>query len=69
MGKFVVLFGAVLVVFGGLLYGLGRLGVGRLPGDVSFGSGRWRVHLLIGTSILLSVLLTLGLHLLARLRR
>lgn len=43
--------------------------MGRLPGDVSFGSGRWRVHLLIGTSILLSVLLTLGLHLLARLRR
>ncbi|MFP3937669.1 MAG: DUF2905 family protein [Phycisphaerae bacterium] len=68
-GKFIVLSGVVLVVFGGLLYGLGRLGVGRLPGDVSFASGRWRVHILVGTGILLSILLTIALQLLSRLRR
>lgn len=69
VGKFIATFGVVLVFCGGLLYGLGRLGVGRLPGDVSFGGGRWRVHVLIGTSVLLSILLTIALQLLARLRR
>jgi len=69
IGKLIVLAGLVLAVFGGLLYLLGRLGLGRLPGDLSFGGKNWRVYLPIGTCILLSALLTLLLYLLHRLRR
>ena len=64
-----VIVGLVLAGLGGLLWALGRLGLGRLPGDVSFGGKNWRVYLPIGTSILLSVLLTLAMWLLSRLRR
>jgi hypothetical protein len=61
--------GLVLAGLGAVLYGLGRLGLGRLPGDLSFGGRNWRVYLPIGTCIVLSVLLTLILWLVSRLRR
>jgi hypothetical protein len=35
------------------------LRLGRLPGDLSFGGSGWRVYLPIGTSILLSIALSL----------
>jgi len=42
---------------------------GRLPGDVSFGGGNWTVYLPIGTSIVLSLLLTAAFSLASWLRR
>ena len=39
---------------------------GRLPGDVSFGSGNVRFFLPLGTSLLISVVLTLLFALLQR---
>lgn len=56
--------GAVLVVLGVWLTFAGRLpGLGRLPGDFVFGGPRVRVYLPLGTSLVLSVLLTLLLRL------
>lgn len=69
IGKVVLFAGLVMTAFGGLLYLLGRLGLGRLGGDVSFGGKNWRVYLPIGTCVLLSILLTLILYVLGRLRR
>ncbi len=69
LGKWTAAFGAVLLVVGGLLYLAGRLGMGRLPGDISFGGRNWRVYLPLGTSILLSIVLTLTLWLIFRWRR
>ena len=69
IGKVVVFAGLAIMAFGGLLYLLGRLGLGRLGGDVSFGGKNWRVYLPIGTCVLLSILLTLILYLVHRLRR
>ena len=69
MGKWMALTGAVLAVVGGLMYLFGRLGLGPLPGDVSFGGKNWRVYLPVGTCVVLSVLLTLLLWILTRLRR
>ena len=69
VGKMIVLAGLVLLAIGGLLYLLGRLGLGRLPGDISFGGRNWGVYLPIGTSILISIALTVILYVLARLRR
>jgi DUF2905 family protein len=43
--------------------------LGRLPGDLSFGGGNWRVYVPIGTSIVLSLLLTAAFSLVSWLRR
>ena len=54
----------VLLLLGGRLPGLGWLG--RLPGDVVFRRGSVTIYVPIVTSILLSLLLTLGLALFFR---
>jgi len=69
IGRMIVLVGLVVTTAGGIVYLLGRLGLGRLPGDVAFGGKNWRIYLPIGTSLLLSAVLTLILYLLIRLRR
>jgi hypothetical protein len=69
LGKLLLLFGLVLAALGLALWLLGRAGVARLPGDVALGGRNWRIYLPIGTSIFLSLLLTLLLYILSRLRR
>lgn len=69
VGRILAMVGVLLTVGGGVLYLLGRLGVGRLPGDVTFSGKNWRVHVPLGTSILLSILLTLLMLLISRWRR
>jgi hypothetical protein len=63
--------GVVLLIAGGLLLLLGRTGIplGRLPGDISYRSKNVSVYFPLGTSILLSVLLSLVFYLLSRFRR
>ena len=63
--------GAALVVIGGIVYLLGRAGIsfGRLPGDIRFERGNLTCVIALGTSILLSVALTVILNLLARIFR
>lgn len=58
-GRSLVIVGLVLAGVGILLELAPALRLGRLPGDVSFGGGNWRVSIPIGTSIVLSVVLTL----------
>lgn len=67
-GRLLILCGVVLVVVGGLLLLLPRLGIqlGKLPGDLRFESGPFTCFIPIATSIILSILLTLGLNLLGR---
>jgi hypothetical protein len=66
MGKFLVVAGVVLVVLGLLLFLTGRGVIPRLPGDLSFGKGNTRIYIPLGTSVVLSVLLTILLNLLFR---
>lgn len=63
--------GLLLVVAGLLVMGLGRLGLplGRLPGDLSFRGKGFQVFAPLGTSLLLSILLSLLLYAVTRLRR
>ena len=65
-GKILLLIGLVLLIAGGLFYLLGRLGIGSVPGDLSFRRGNVRIFIPIGTSILLSILLTVLLNFLFR---
>jgi hypothetical protein len=63
--------GLLLIVAGGLVYLLGRLGIslGGMPGDVTWRRKNFTVFFPLGTSILLSVLLTLLFWLFSRFRR
>ena len=61
--------GAIVAGAGALVYLLGRGGVGKLPGDLSFGGRGWRVYVLLGTSIILSVVITVILWVITRVRR
>jgi hypothetical protein len=68
IGRFLILLGAVLILIGAIVSILPRLPIpiGKLPGDLVFRGKNWVFYFPLGTSILLSVLLTLILWLLAR---
>ncbi len=62
IGKLLLVLAAVLAVLGLILLLVGR----GLPGDLTFGKGNVRVFVPLGTSILISVVLTLILNLFFR---
>ena len=68
VARILILVGAILIVMGGTLYAIARLGIplGRLPGDIRFDRGNFTCVFALGTSILLSIVLTVLLNLLAR---
>jgi hypothetical protein len=60
VGKLLLVFGVALVVVGAILASGPRIPwLGRLPGDLSFGGENWRVYIPLGTSLLLSAILSL----------
>jgi hypothetical protein len=67
LGRLLIISGVVLVAVGLLLYFSDRIPwLGRLPGDLSFKSGKIRIYIPIATSILLSIILTIILNLFRR---
>ena len=70
MGKVLIGIGLLLVLAGLVVVGLERTGVplGRLPGDLSYRGKNVTVFAPLGTSLLLSALLTLVLWLISRMR-
>jgi hypothetical protein len=64
-----IIIGVIFLVTGGLLYLAARLGLPllNLPGDIHIERENFGCILALGTSVLLSVLLTVGLNLLVRL--
>lgn len=66
MGKLLVVAGVAVTLAGLALMLAERVGLGRLPGDLSFAVGGARVYLPIATSLVLSVALTLLLNLFLR---
>jgi hypothetical protein len=66
LGRTFLVFAVVLALVGGLLLLMGKGVLPRIPGDFSFGKGNVRVFVPIGTSILVSIVLTILLNLLLR---
>jgi hypothetical protein len=69
LGRALLVLGAVIALVGVLLIVAERfpgLRIGRLPGDVSVERERWRFYFPLGTSIALSILLSLLLWLFGR---
>jgi hypothetical protein len=70
LGRSLIYVGGALLVLGLLLVLLGRVpGLGRLPGDIVIERENFRLYIPLGTMILVSVVLTLLLNLISRLRR
>jgi hypothetical protein len=64
LGKILVAFGIVMVLVGVILLLSGTLSdkvpwLGRLPGDIHVKRDGWSVYVPLGTSLLLSIVLTL----------
>jgi len=66
MARFLIFLGLILVVAGLLWPYIDRLGLGRLPGDLTFTRGNTTFYVPIMTSIVLSVLLSAVLWLIGR---
>ncbi len=67
IGRTLLVLGIALALVGLLLMLLPRVPwLGRLPGDFSFGGGSWRVYIPLGTSIVISLILSLVLRLFNR---
>lgn len=66
VSRLLIIFGLVLVAVGLLWPLISKLGLGRLPGDIVIERDNFRLYLPIGTSVLISVVLSLILWLLSR---
>ena len=69
LGKMILGFGVVMVILGGLLLLAGNLSgkvpwLGRLPGDIYVEREQWKLYVPIGTSILISIVVSIVLTLL-----
>jgi len=71
LGKLLVIVGGGLVVLGlvVLLVGKSQLPLGRLPGDIVYRGKNTSFYFPLTTSILVSVVLSLVLYVISRLRR
>ena len=67
LGRALIVLGIVVVVLGIVLVLFDRVPwIGRLPGDIHVQRGNWTFYFPLGTSILLSLILTLVLWLIGR---
>jgi hypothetical protein len=71
LGRALISLGILLVLVGVVILGLSRLDLplGRLPGDFNWRGRGWSVSFPLATSILVSVLLSVLLWAIGRLRR
>jgi len=71
MGRLLVILGVALVVIGGIVMLLGRTGlaVGRLPGDILYRGKNTTFYFPLASCILISVVLSIVLFLMGRMKR
>jgi hypothetical protein len=71
MGRILVALGVALVVIGGIVMLLGRTGVplGRLPGDFLYRGKNTTFYFPLASSIVISIVLSIILFLIGRLKR
>jgi len=71
LGKLLVFLGATIIIVGLVLVLIGRtnLPLGRLPGDIVYRGKNTVFYFPLATSILISVVLSLLLYVIGRIRR
>ena len=68
VGKLLLITGAVIALVGGVFIVGARLGLGRLPGDISTRGGSVSFFFPVVTCLLISAVLTIVLNIILRLR-
>lgn len=70
LARLLIKIGLLFLFAGGVVYLLNRLGIslGHLPGDIAWRRKNIAVYFPLGTSILISILLTLLFYLLSKFR-
>jgi hypothetical protein len=68
VGRLLLITGAVLAVLGGIILLLTRAGVTQLPGSISVSSGSFSFFFPVAFCIVVSVVLTVVINLIVRLR-
>ena len=66
MSRFLIILGLALLALGLLWPIIDKIGLGRLPGDIVIERENFRLYLPLGTSLLVSVVLSLVLRLINR---
>ncbi|NLG19254.1 MAG: DUF2905 domain-containing protein [Fibrobacter sp.] len=66
VGRFLVVAGTIILVLGLFFMLSDKLPLGKLPGDLQLGSGRFKVYIPVATSILISIVLTLVINFFSR---
>ncbi|HOC08593.1 MAG: DUF2905 domain-containing protein [Clostridiales bacterium] len=66
IGKIIITFGIIMVLVGGGLLLIGKLGLGKLPGDIFFQRGNTTFYFPLATSLIVSLVLTIILNLIFR---
>lgn len=71
LGRTLIFLGLLLVAAGAVILGLNRLHLplGRLPGDFNWRGRGWSISFPLATSVIVSILLSLLLWVVGRLRR
>ncbi len=71
LGRTLIFLGLLLIVAGAIILGFNRfnLPLGRLPGDLNWRGRNWSVSFPLATSIIVSVVLSLLLWIIGRIRR
>jgi hypothetical protein len=71
VGRLLVTFGVGLVVIGGIVMLLGRTGLplGRMPGDILYKGKNTIFYFPLASSILISIVLSIVVSLIGRLKR
>ncbi len=68
LGRALIAIGVVLVIAGLIFVYAKQLRFGSLPGDITLAGRNWHVGIWIGTSLVLSLILTVALNLFLRRR-
>lgn len=68
LGRFLIVFGLALALAGVIVSYARNLRLGSLPGDIHWSGRGWQIWLPLGTSLVLSLLLTLAWNLFLRRR-
>lgn len=66
VGRFLIVAGTVILVIGLIFVVADKIPLNRLPGDLQFGSGKFKIYIPLGTSVLLSIVITLLLNFFAK---
>ena len=69
LGKWLIIAGIAVILLGGMVILLARLGFFRLPGDIHLRGRNWQVYIPLATCIILSIMLTLIMWLINYFRR